>query len=56
MDDASLYPEGRTLVMRDEVVGFVGGYVPFLGWLVIGFQDTYWMRYAALVIFVAFTG
>lgn len=44
------------MVTRDEVVGFVRGYFPFLGWLVIVFQDIYWIKYASLVIFVALMG
>lgn len=50
-DDVVLYPEGRTLVNRSEVVGFVRGYVPWLGWFVIGFQDNiYGTRYLAIAI------
>lgn len=45
-DDIALYPDGRTLVSRGEVVGFVRGYVPKLGWLIIGFQENiYNMKY-----------
>lgn len=56
MDDVSLYPKGWMLVTRDEVVGFVRGYVPFLGWLVISFQDVYWVKYAFIVTFIACIG
>jgi hypothetical protein len=39
-DDVGLYPKGREFVRRDEVKGLVRGYLPFVGWLVIGFQDS----------------
>lgn len=45
VDDVALYPGNRTSVSTEEVVGFVRGYIPFLGWLVIGFQDMYWPKY-----------
>ncbi|KXT15015.1 hypothetical protein AC579_7772 [Pseudocercospora musae] len=35
VDDVGLYPPGRTSVHRNEVVGNVAAYVPFLGWLAI---------------------
>ncbi|EME79515.1 uncharacterized protein MYCFIDRAFT_124842, partial [Pseudocercospora fijiensis CIRAD86] len=34
-DDTSLYPPRRTSVRRNEVVGNVIAYIPFLGWLII---------------------
>jgi signal peptidase I len=48
-DDVSLYPGDRTLVSQEEVIGFVRGYMPLLGWIVIGFQDVYWLRYLTVV-------
>lgn len=50
LDDVSLYPGTRTTVSRDEVVGFVRGYVPFLGWLVIKFQEAFWIKYCLLTV------
>ncbi|GAW25708.1 putative signal peptidase I [Rosellinia necatrix] len=52
LDDVALYPGERTSVYRSEVVGFVRGYVPYLGWIVIAFQDFYWVKYA-VGIFIA---
>ena len=53
-DDVALYPDGRTLVSRGEVVGFVRGYVPKLGWLVIGFQENiYCLKYLVTWIILA---
>lgn len=52
-DDVALYPNGRTLVSRSEVVGFVRGYVPKLGWFVIGIQDNlYYTKYGIFAIFI----
>lgn len=50
-DDVSLYPPGRAFIFRDEVVGLVRGYVPFLGWMVIGLQEVLWVKYL-LITFV----
>lgn len=44
VDDVSLYPGDRTLVSQNEVMGVVKGYVPFLGWLVIRFQESSWVK------------
>ena len=30
--DTLLYPQGQEYIARDEVVGFVRAYVPFIGW------------------------
>ncbi|KAK2604302.1 hypothetical protein N8I77_007245 [Diaporthe amygdali] len=49
-DDVTLYPKGRTLVSRREVIGFVRLYVPWMGWLVIGFQEIHWIRYLIAAI------
>jgi signal peptidase len=39
VDDTTLYPDGRGYVPRSEILGFVRGYIPLLGWIVIGIQD-----------------
>lgn len=50
-DDVALYPEGRTLVARSEVIGFVRGFVPKLGWVVIAIQDNaYWAKPAIAAV------
>ncbi|KAI0434847.1 putative signal peptidase complex catalytic subunit SEC11 [Xylaria sp. FL1042] len=50
VDDVALYPGQRTSVYRSEVVGFVRGYVPYMGWIAIAFQDLYWVKYAAGIL------
>lgn len=40
VDDTTMYSEGQAYLRRDEIIGFVRGYVPFLGWIVIILQDT----------------
>ncbi|KAI1351284.1 putative signal peptidase complex catalytic subunit SEC11 [Xylaria sp. FL0043] len=52
VDDVALYPGQRTSVYRSEVVGFVRGYVPYMGWFVIAFQDFYWMKYGVGILIV----
>jgi signal peptidase len=49
-DDISLYPKGREFVSRDEVLGLVRGYVPFLGWVVIALQEVGWLKYLLLAV------
>ncbi|KAL4876706.1 hypothetical protein BJY04DRAFT_222881 [Aspergillus karnatakaensis] len=39
IDDMLLYPDGQDYLTRDEVLGFVRGYVPFIGWIVLVLQD-----------------
>ncbi|KAK0737188.1 hypothetical protein B0T21DRAFT_287466 [Apiosordaria backusii] len=34
-----MYPNGQEYISRREIVGFVRGYVPFLGWVVILLQN-----------------
>ncbi|KAI9661570.1 MAG: hypothetical protein M1821_008808 [Bathelium mastoideum] len=34
-DDVALYPVDRHTVLRDEVLGIVRGYIPYLGWAAI---------------------
>lgn len=38
-DDVALYPPGQLMVGREEVVGLVKGYLPYVGWLSIGLQE-----------------
>jgi signal peptidase len=47
-NDISLYPRGRHYASRDEVVGVVVGYMPWVGWLVIGISQACWLRYLVL--------
>ncbi|KAI1456556.1 hypothetical protein F4805DRAFT_219908 [Annulohypoxylon moriforme] len=57
LTDVALYPALRTSVTRKEVVGFVRGYVPFLGWVVICLREVYWMKYfvCLLILCMIFT-
>lgn len=43
--DEVLYPGDRTTVSRQEIRGFVRGFVPLLGWPVIGVQEIVWVKY-----------
>ncbi|TVY16131.1 Signal peptidase complex catalytic subunit SEC11 [Lachnellula arida] len=48
-EDIPLYPAGRQFISRDEVKGLVTGYLPFLGWMVIGLQEVVWVKYLLFV-------
>ncbi|KAJ3521811.1 hypothetical protein NM208_g13124 [Fusarium decemcellulare] len=39
VDDVSLYPDGQSYIYRHQILGFVRGYIPWLGWLVILLQN-----------------
>jgi signal peptidase I len=53
--DVPLYPPGREFVSRDEVVGLVRGYVPLVGWLVIGLQEVVWVKYCVFLLVTCFS-
>ncbi|KAI0386660.1 signal peptidase I [Hypomontagnella monticulosa] len=42
--DVALYPPGQTYVYRDQVIGFVRAYVPYMGWLSIMFSGFPWLK------------
>ncbi|KAJ5456897.1 hypothetical protein N7530_012171, partial [Penicillium desertorum] len=44
IDDTLMYPEGQDYLPRSQILGFVRGYIPFIGWFVIGLQDFRWLR------------
>ena len=46
-DDTQLYPEKRSFVYREEVVGLVRGYVPCIGWASLVLKDSPWLLHAA---------
>jgi signal peptidase len=48
-DDISIYLPGRSRVMRDEVVGLVRGYIPYLGWITIVLTGYPWVKIMALL-------
>ncbi|KAL5003741.1 hypothetical protein BDV10DRAFT_198813 [Aspergillus recurvatus] len=39
IDDTFMYPDGQDFLSRSQVLGFVRGYVPFVGWVVIALQE-----------------
>ena len=49
-DDIPLYPPGRAFISRDEIVGLVKGYVPFLDWVVIALQEVIWLKYLLFAV------
>lgn len=51
-DDVSMYPLGRAFVTRDDIVGVVVGYVPYLGWIPIALQDALSTKYVLVLIFI----
>ncbi|KAF2469718.1 signal peptidase I [Lindgomyces ingoldianus] len=48
LDDTSLYPNGRAFVHREEIVGLVRAYIPYLGRLSLVVKDQPWILYASL--------
>jgi signal peptidase len=51
IDDTTLYPEGQDYLPRNQILGFVRGYIPFIGWSVIVLQDPTRLREAVVVLF-----
>ena len=50
LDDTSLYPAGQSYVLREDIVGLVRGYVPYLGWFTIALTEYPWLKIMAAVI------
>jgi len=50
-----MYPDGRTFVTRDEIMGLVVGYIPYLGWVSIALQKVVQAKYLILLLLVAIT-
>jgi signal peptidase len=44
-----MYPSGQSYVSRDEVVGLVYGYIPYLGWFTIALVDYPWVKIMAFL-------
>lgn len=38
VDDRLIYPGGQDYISRNQIIGFVRGYIPFVGQIVIGLQ------------------
>ncbi|XHG04994.1 hypothetical protein AWENTII_008246 [Aspergillus wentii] len=49
VDDTMLYPDGQEYLHRNEIIGFVRGYVPFLGWFFIILQNPSRLRDIAML-------
>ncbi|KAI9670539.1 MAG: hypothetical protein M1831_005759 [Alyxoria varia] len=52
-DDRQLYPPGRAFVGRDEIVGVVRGYIPWLGWPTIALTGAAWLKAAIMTCILA---
>jgi hypothetical protein len=39
VSDESLYPEDQYYVSKNQVVGWVKGYIPYVGWVAISLQE-----------------
>jgi signal peptidase len=48
-----MYPIGRAFVTRDDIVGMVVGYVPYLGWVSIALQKVISTWYILILIIAA---
>ncbi|KAI8959046.1 putative signal peptidase I [Daldinia sp. FL1419] len=48
MDDVALYPGNRKYVYRDEIIGVVRGYVPYMGWVTIFLNETPYLKVGLL--------
>ncbi|KAJ5981354.1 hypothetical protein N7499_001634 [Penicillium canescens] len=50
IDDTLLYPDGQDYLLRSQIIGFVRGYIPFVGWFVIVLQDFTRLREVAATL------
>ncbi|RDW86622.1 Signal peptidase complex catalytic subunit SEC11 [Aspergillus mulundensis] len=50
IDDMLLYPDGQDYLTRNEVLGFVRGYIPFIGWIVLVLQEVGRLRELAALL------
>lgn len=58
LDDVALYPGDRKYVYRDEIIGVVRGYLPFLGWITILLNEVPYLKFGligGLALISAFT-
>ena len=44
IDDTVMYPNNQSYLYRRQIVGFVRGYLPFVGWTAIILQDPKCLR------------
>ena len=43
-DDTPLYPPGQPYVKRQEIIGTVKGYIPYVGWVTILLSEHPWLK------------
>lgn len=53
--DEALYPLGQTYVYREQVIGLVRGYVPYVGWITLAAQEMPWLKPLLVVGFLVFS-
>ncbi|KAI0849140.1 putative signal peptidase I [Daldinia vernicosa] len=53
MDDVALYPGNRKYIYRDEIIGVVRGYVPYLGWITILLNEMPYLKVGLLANLVS---
>ena len=49
VEDTPLYPAERSSVYREEVVGLVRGYIPYIGWPILALKESPLLLYTAAV-------
>ncbi|PVI01092.1 putative signal peptidase I [Periconia macrospinosa] len=52
IDDVALYPWGQKFVYREQIIGVVKWYVPWLGWPAIWLQETPYLKIGLLGILI----
>lgn len=49
-DDTELYAKGQDYLVREDIVGSVVGYIPFVGYVTIMMSDYPWLKGAMIGI------
>ena len=50
MDDRGLYPVGQLWIHKDDILGFIEAYCPYVGYVTIMMNDHPYLKYAVLGI------
>lgn len=53
VDDTALYPEGQSFVYRENVVGLVRGYIPYVGWTSLQLKESPLILYIVVAVLFA---
>lgn len=53
LDDVALYPVGQDFVHREQVVGVVKGYLPYVGYITIALNESAWFRGVMIAILLS---